>query len=76
MDISAKQVSRVVRSASGMGFREYITQLRMEKAAQLLAEGRSSTETAPLVGFTDVSYFTKVFRSVMGCTPGQYKQSL
>lgn len=73
--IKAKQVSRIVREISGLGFREYITDLRMARAAELLAAGKSSIETAAAVGFTDVSYFTKVFRSTMGCTPGQYKQN-
>ena len=73
-DISTKQVSRIARSATGMSFKEYISNRRMRKAKRLLKEGLSSTDTANAVGYSDVSYFTKVFRTYCGCTPGQYRE--
>lgn len=73
-DISTKQVSRIARSATGMSFKEYISNQRMHKAKRMLKEGLSSTDTANAVGYSDVSYFTKVFRTYCGCTPGQYRE--
>lgn len=74
--ISTKQVSRIVRSSTGVSFKEYISHQRMRRAKQLLKEGLSSTETANAVGYADVSYFTKVFRAYHGYTPGQYRDQI
>lgn len=75
-DVSSKQISRVMRSVVGMSFREYVSLLRIRQAQELLKAGVSATETAHQVGYADISYFTKVFRSHVGCTPGQYRDSV
>lgn len=77
-----------VCSAAGMGqtaFRElmrqhfgktpvaYVTELRLEYARGLIAEG-TSVETAALTsGFTDVKYFARVVKRHYGCTPRQLR---
>lgn len=53
----------------------YIVQVRMEKACELM----SSTEwrmvkIARQVGYSDYQYFTKVFKKVIGQTPGEYRE--
>ena len=72
-DISTKQVSRIARNVVGMCFKEYVSHLRMRKAMTLLKSGLSSTDTSKQVGYSDISHFTKVFRSHTGITPGQYR---
>ena len=72
-DISTKQVSRIARNVVGMCFKEYVSHLRMRKAMALLKEGLSATDTARMVGYSDISHFTKVFRGHTGVTPGQYR---
>ncbi len=53
---------------------QYVRQLRLGKAAQLL---RNSSKTAKEIalecGFNDISYFTRTFRQKMGCTPKEYR---
>lgn len=71
--ISTKQVSRITRSVVDMSFKEYVSSLRMRKATALLREGTSSTDAARQVGYSDLSHFTKVFRTRIGLTPGQYR---
>lgn len=52
---------------------EYVTQLRLEYARGLIAEG-ASVETAALSsGFTDVKYFARVVKKHYGCTPRQLR---
>lgn len=55
---------------------QYIKQLRMEKAAQLLlSTKRKVGDIAMECGFSDMSYFTRAFREEKGVTPRQFRQA-
>ena len=51
---------------------DYIMDLRIRKSIELLEEGKSVTESALSSGFFDSSYYTKIFKRYMGCTPREY----
>lgn len=54
---------------------QYIRQYRIRKAAQLLAESEEAiSDICEQCGFQDISYFTKTFREMMACTPGEYRR--
>lgn len=54
---------------------QYVKNLRLEKAAQMLKNTRKTAkETALDCGFNDVSYFTKAFRERMGLTPQEFRK--
>ena len=50
----------------------YRNRLRIEHAKMLLEGGCSIAETAAKVGFSDVYYFSRVFRQYAACTPGKF----
>ena len=53
---------------------QYINKLRIERAKQLLADaGLSVSECAETLGFTDVNYFSRLFRKFTGVSPSKYK---
>jgi len=57
------------------GFSEYLNRIRVEKAADLLQEADTSiSEISGMVGYSDHSYFTKVFKKLMGVSPSQYRK--
>lgn len=61
----------------GMTFSQYITEIRMKKAAQLLEEdSRRVKEVALMAGYDDVAYFSKVFRKYYQVTPSEYVENL
>ncbi len=61
---------------TGSNFLEYLTDLRMKKAADLIKKGRVNlTEIHSMVGFNDYYYFNKVFKKYYNMTPNQYKAS-
>ena len=55
---------------------EYLNRHRIGMACRALAEGTAAIgQIAEDCGFSNSSYFGKVFRQMMGCTPGQYRRS-
>lgn len=75
MGFSLSYISSLFREKTGMTFRQYLLQVRMEKACYLL---RSSDMTvgciAASIGYADPAFFHKVFRREMACTPEQYRE--
>lgn len=72
---SISNLSRVFKRTAGIGYNDYINQLRMRQAALCL---RSSSitldEVAASVGFNSTSYFIRVFREHFGTTPTGYRK--
>ena len=53
---------------------QYLTQIRLERARELLAErGASVTETCVEIGFASIGSFSTLFRRRMGMSPRQYQ---
>ncbi len=64
-----------IKEATGLSPSDFIRQLRIRHALQLLGKGELSvSEVAFKVGFTDPKYFTKCFKAEMEMTPTQYIQ--
>lgn len=53
----------------------FIRNIRLQRAAQLLAEGKLSvTEIAERTGFSSSSYLSKCFQEMYGCRPSEYTE--
>ncbi|MDY3284944.1 MAG: helix-turn-helix transcriptional regulator, partial [Eubacteriales bacterium] len=74
--ISVYTLSRVFKSQTGIGFKEYILARRLEYACGRLADSSDSiAEIAAQSGFSDPDYFARLFRASYGMTPSQYRTS-
>jgi AraC-like DNA-binding protein len=70
-------LSRTFSKVMNMTLAQYIRQIRMERAADLLKSGRFNvTEAALEVGYSSLSHFSQAFCEVMGCCPGLYPLGL
>ena len=57
------------------GFSGYLNKIRIEKACELLRKGEMSiSEISASTGYSDHSYFCRVFKKVTGNTPSYYKR--
>lgn len=74
--ISPSYFSRLFREYLGVSFVEYLNTVRIRVARQLIGSGTKIQETATMVGFTDYSYFSKVFRQIEGVSPREFQQKL
>lgn len=71
--VNSSYLSRLFKQEMGVAFSAYVLERKMERAKSLLQEGAKVYDCARLVGYRDVSYFTKVFRKYWGVNPGEFK---
>jgi AraC-like DNA-binding protein len=70
---SPSYLSRQFSQEIGLTTQQYIQQIRIERAAELLRTGKCNvTEAALEVGYSSLSHFSTVFRETYGCCPGLY----
>lgn len=67
-------LSRLYKAKTGQNLFDAINKMKLEKAKLYLSEGRRISEVAALVGFEDVSYFSRVFKKYENCSPRDYEK--
>jgi len=73
--VSYSYLSRKFKEECGQGFSDYLNQLRIENAKQLIEAGDSNIkEIVNQVGFNNYNYFFKVFKDSEGMTPSEYER--
>lgn len=66
---------RRFRAATGYAPLEYVQSLRVEEAKQILETGDEPIdEVAAQVGYEDTASFRRLFRKLVGMTPGDYRR--
>ena len=66
-------LSRIFSREVGLTIPQFLRNLRMERAAELLRSGRYNvTEAAIEVGYSSLSHFCKAFCETIGCCPVLY----
>ncbi len=74
--ISRSYLSKKFKATTGFGFKEYLVNVRIKKACNLLLEtDKSITEIAFLCGFNDSNYFGDAFRHLKGISPNKYRKN-
>ncbi len=74
--VSESECLRCFRAMLGTTPIQYVKQLRIQKAAELLlSTGRRVADIAAQCGFQDASYFTRTFREHRGCSPAEYRRN-
>jgi AraC-like DNA-binding protein len=73
--LDRRKVNEILRKELGLTFTRYVNKLRLTEAARLLKDqdGTSIADIAYSVGYTNISYFNKLFKEEYGCTPGTFR---
>ena len=75
--VSASYLSTLFRSETGKTFSQYLTQTRLAASIRMLKSTHLSiTDIALACGFSNQSYYIKIFREAYGSTPKQYRDSV
>lgn len=73
--LAERTFKRRFAQATGMSPLEYVHHVRLEEAKQLLESGATPVEAIALdVGYSDSSFFSRLFRRKVGMSPLQYRQ--
>ncbi|WP_337103979.1 response regulator [Paenibacillus sp. YIM B09110] len=68
------QLSRMFKQQFGINYWQYVTQIRMDKAAELLSgTNLKNSAIAEMTGFVDESHFSKTFKKHFGVSPKDYR---
>lgn len=77
MNLSKRQLSRLLAQFYASSFRRILIRIRLQRAAQLLAESdRSIEEIAYSVGYNSLSGFYSAFLQTFEMTAGEYRKKL
>ncbi|GGG04168.1 response regulator [Paenibacillus abyssi] len=73
--VSKNYFSILFKKTTGHNFIDYVIQLRVQKAKELLADTALKIyEVAEQSGFNDVKYFSKLFKKISGLSPVDYRE--
>jgi len=75
---SRRHLQRVFREVHGEPFRSALTHIRLERAAELLAEADASRirDVARAVGYQEPAQFAKAFRRRYGVVPSEFREQM
>ncbi|GAA3402901.1 AraC family transcriptional regulator [Paenibacillus hodogayensis] len=67
---------RLFHRTTGLTTGQYVTQIRMQRAIQLLLDTKQTVEQiAQSIGYANGNYFCKVFRKTIGLSPQQFRSN-
>ena len=74
--MSASYFSTIFSREMNQTFVEYLTEIRMNKAKELLTcSSLKTAESAFVTGYRDPHFFSSLFKKTQGCTPKEYRAS-
>jgi len=73
--VSSRKMNEILKKELGMTLTGYVNRLRLTEAARLLKDqhGTPIADIAYSVGYTNISYFNKLFKDEYGCTPTAFR---
>lgn len=75
--LNKNYLSDLFHKEIGKSFVQYLTEFRLEKAKTLYEiDDFRVGEIADMVGFSDCSYFIKLFKKYTGATPNEYRRHI
>ncbi|WFE91847.1 helix-turn-helix transcriptional regulator [Roseibium porphyridii] len=69
---SVRSFERRIKTETGLNYRTWCRQVKLFRALELLAAGRSVSDVSHKLGYEGPSAFVSTFKKAFGVTPGRY----
>lgn len=74
---NSSYLSRMMKQELGISFKDFLTNLRIGKAIQLMKDNRLSlNQIAGMVGYSNQHYFSAAFKNCQGVSPSEFRRNL
>jgi YesN/AraC family two-component response regulator len=74
-NLSEGRLAHIFRDTTGFPVKDYVTRFRVSIARRLLVETTDTLDTiAARTGYADVSSFSRMFKSIDGISPGEFRR--
>ncbi len=74
VNLSPQYFCRFFKNETGYNFIDYLTQVRISKAIELLKDKNLSVkEICYTIGYNDPNYFSRIFKKITGYSPSDHK---
>lgn len=74
--LSPNYLSSLFKKETGKTIGSYITEVRLKQSCYLLNSDRKISDIALSVGYTDVNYYSKLFKKFYHVTPSEYRNHI
>lgn len=75
ISVTPQYLCRLFKEHTGMNYHDYITKLKMKKAAELIKlTNMTVNEVSEKLGYNNSSYFIRKFKENYGLTPGEFRE--
>ena len=73
--VNRSYLSNLFKQQTGVNLNNYVTDFRINKAKELLSKPQLDVRSvSEMVGYTDLSYFGRIFKEKVGMAPLDYKK--
>ena len=73
--LNADYLARLFKKEEGISITDYVIRMRIKKASELLQYSEISiNEIAMKVGYDNFSYFSRLCKKMLGCSPKDYRK--
>ena len=76
LNLDRRYLSRLFKEKTGVSIQQYLLNVRMDEATNYLRQGYSVQECAHMVGYEDVSNFSKMYKRHFGSSPAHRRKDL
>jgi two-component system, response regulator YesN len=75
--VSSQYLSKIFKEETSQTFVEYLTNIRINRAKEIIqTSDQSIKQVGIMVGYKDPNYFSRIFRSVVGISPSDFKKNV
>lgn len=75
VNVSPNHLSTVFKEKNGIGFSDYVTEVRIRQSKRLLiTTDLRASEIGERVGYQNMNYFSMLFKKMTGVSPSQYRR--